>query len=224
MKRIPVMVIALLVGLAAVTGIAVGMVADEDMHDEMGRLVMTGSRPDLRAEMDMDRGMGMGMGTGMGWGMTTLDEPEYLAEMVAHHEEAVTAARELARSARPELREFGETIVSTQSAQIRLMEEWLDEWYPQQPAAEHYRPMMRDLSDLSGDDLDRAFLQDMVHHHMMAVMMSQQLLWRGVEHDDVADLARSIRDEQRAEIFQMQRWLDQWFDKSRHPMGMHPGV
>ena len=36
--------------------------------------------------------------------------------------------------------------------------------------------MMRDLSGLSGDRLDRTFLEDMIGHHMAAVTMSQRLL------------------------------------------------
>jgi uncharacterized protein (DUF305 family) len=57
------------------------------------------------------------------------------------------------------------------------------------------------------------FLQDMTWHHMAAVMMSQQLLARGLaEHPQVNTLARSIRDDQHAEIFQMRSWLNRWFD------------
>ena len=53
----------------------------------------------------------------------------------------------------------------------------------------------------------------MIRHHMAAVMMSQQLLTRGLaDHDHVNELARTIRDEQRAEILRMQRWLADWFD------------
>jgi uncharacterized protein (DUF305 family) len=147
----------------------------------------------------------------MGWAGVA-SEPEYLAEMVAHHREAVAAAGELARSDRAEMRAFGESIVETQSAQIQQMNGWLRDLYPEQSRTVDYRPMMRDLSGLSGDRLDRAFLQDMISHHMVAVMMSQQLLGRGYDHDEVAQLARSIRDDQHAEIIQMQRWLAQWFD------------
>ena len=72
--------------------------------------------------------------------------------------------------------------------------------------------MMRDLSGLTGDALDRAFLEDMVGHHMMAVMMSQHLLANGDStHPEVAELAERISDEQRAEIRQMRRWLAAWF-------------
>jgi len=100
------------------------------------------------------------------------------------------------------------------------MKTWLAEWYPGRSTDVDYQPMMRDLSGLSGDALDRAFLHDMTVHHMMAVMMSQQLLARGLaEHGEISDLAVSIRDEQHAEIVQMRQWLGDWFD-----VGMRGGI
>ncbi|WP_459975956.1 DUF305 domain-containing protein [Nocardioides pyridinolyticus] len=176
------------------------------------------------------RGVGMGMmamGSGsapswwdgswrsmmgsMGWAGVA-SESEYLAATIAHHREAVAAAENLTRSHRSQMRLLGESIISTQSAQIRTMQDWLQEWYPDQTVDDDYEPTIGDLSRLSGDALDLAFLQDMIGHHMAAVMLSQNLLWRGAEHDEVADLARSIRDEQHAEILQMHQWLGQWFD------------
>lgn len=150
------------------------------------------------------------------------DEADYLAAMVPHHEEAIRAATELARSDRPEMRELGEAVVRTQTAEVEQMRRWLDRWYPDQPAAD-YEPMMRDLSRLSGDALDEAFLRDMIGHHMMAVMMSQQLVRRDLaEHPEVEPFAIEIRDQQRAEMQQMRKWLQSWFDVSvRHPGRMH---
>ncbi|MCY7401762.1 MAG: DUF305 domain-containing protein [Nocardioides sp.] len=141
-------------------------------------------------------------------------EYDYLSEMVAHHEEAVAAARELERSERPEMRAFGASIVGSQTAQIDQMVQWLDEWYPDRSGRVDYEPMMRDLTGLSGDELDRAFLQDMTGHHMGAVMMSQQLLVGDlVTRAEVEELATTIRDDQHAEIFQMQQWLHEWFGR-----------
>ena len=172
----------------------------------------------------MSSGAGAGAMPGMHGmhGTRVASEYAYLAEMVAHHEEAVMAARELQRSGRPEMREFGESIVESQTAQIDQMEEWLAEWYPDRSGSVDYRPMMRDLDDLAGDELDRVFLEDMVGHHMAAVMMSQQLLVRGVaDHDEVEQLARTIRDDQHEEIFQMQQWMRDWFDSAAPMHGRH---
>ena len=69
--------------------------------------------------------------------------------------------------------------METQTAQIEPMTGWLASPYPEQSATVDYRPMMRDLSGLSGDGLDRTFLQDMIDHHMAAVMMSQHPPWAG---------------------------------------------
>jgi uncharacterized protein (DUF305 family) len=165
-------------------------------------------------------GAGMMVAAGDGVG-----EAAFLAEMVAHHREAVTAARELARSDRPEMRQLGEDVVRTQTAQVEQMSAWLADWYPDQSLDVGYEPMMRDLTGLSGDRLDRAFLEDMVPHHMAAVMMSQHLLLRGSEHEEVAVLARDVRDEQHAEILVMRRWLADWFGVEGwgHGAGM-PGL
>lgn len=155
--------------------------------------------------------MGGAMGDLMGGHAAVDSEHAWLVDMVAHHEEAIEAAGELARSRRPEMRAFGERIVRSQSAQVEQMRDWLVRWYPRRPLGTDYEPMMRDLSGLSGDDLDRAFLRDMVPHHMAAVMMSQQLLVRDLaRHDEVERLAASIRDEQHAEIVTMTRWLRAW--------------
>ena len=145
-------------------------------------------------------------------GSAVTSEFQYLAEMVAHHQEAVAAAKQLQRSDRPELRAFGRSIVTTQTAQIDQMNTWLATWYPDRSRHVDYQPMMRDLSGLSGDRLDRVFLQDMIWHHMAAVMMSQQLLARDLaRHPQVNQLAVSIRDGQHAEILQMARWLNRWY-------------
>jgi uncharacterized protein (DUF305 family) len=147
------------------------------------------------------------------------DEADYLAVMVEHHAEAVAAAAELARSDRPEMRALGSSVVRSQSRQIRRMQDWLAEWYPDRAPAS-YEPMMRPLGGLSGDALDRTFLQDMIVHHMGAVMASQQLLRRGlVQHLAVESLATRIRADQMREIHLMTRWLRAWFGGAGMPMG-----
>ncbi|WP_197048593.1 DUF305 domain-containing protein [Streptosporangium roseum] len=151
------------------------------------------------------------------------DEFDYLTQMLPHHQEAVTAARQLRRSERPQMRRLGESIVATQSAEIVKMKAWLDQWYSGRSTAVGYRPMMRDLSKLSGDALDEAFLRDMIPHHMGAIMMSQQLLMRGrAEHEQVAAFARTVRDDQHAEMFQMRQWLADWFGETGMPGGPGP--
>ena len=219
--------IAVLVAVVAVLAVSVTTaVAVTVTHDDGNRVGpstgMVSPQWDDRADGSGDwhrpgrqgrGGMGpRGMAPGTMHGVGVRTEYAYLAEMVAHHEEAVAAARHLRRSPRAEMRAFGQAIVASQSAQIVQMRQWLADWYPDRPEQVDYEPMMRDLTGLSGDRLDRVFLQDMLGHHMVAVMMSQGLLMRGVaDHAQVEALAETIRDEQHAEIFQMRRWLRAWF-------------
>lgn len=225
--------VALVASLAAVvvlatTAAAVTMSVRDDRDGNRSHPMMrTGTWNERAPDTPSGDWMhGGGDGQMMG-GAVARDEFSYLAHMVAHHEEAVDAAQQLARSERPQMRAFGRNIVATQSAQIDQMEAWLATWYPDRSTDVDYQPMMRDLTDLSGDRLDRVFLQDMVGHHMAAVMMSQQLLAHGsADHRQVVALARTIRDEQHAEIFQMQDWLTTWFGASWHQggAGMGPGM
>lgn len=140
-------------------------------------------------------------------------EYDYLTKMIPHHEEAIETARILRREAdRPELREFAGDIIEVQQREIDQMRSWLREWYPDQPEEADYDPMMRELEGLRTDRVGEAFLEDMIPHHMAAVMMSQQLLASGFErHPEVEDLARRIRDAQLREIRQMSDWLRDWY-------------
>ena len=141
------------------------------------------------------------------------NEYEFLVHMIPHHEEAIFTANILKENTeREEMKQFAETIISTQSHEVEQMLIWLATWYPEKDHDIDYHPMMRDLEGLKGDELDRAFLEDMIPHHMEAIMMSQQLLSRGLaEHEEVASLARDIRKNQRDEIHMMSNWMSRWY-------------
>ncbi|MDO9493759.1 DUF305 domain-containing protein, partial [Acetobacterium sp.] len=140
-------------------------------------------------------------------------EHDYLVHMIAHHEEAVSSANILkANTQREEMKKFADDIIKTQSAEIEQMKIWLNTWYPNEDHAVDYQPMMRDLTNLQGDALDQAFLQDMIFHHMDAVMMSQQLITSGLaKHSEIIPFAETIRNTQRNEIHMMRNWLTEWF-------------
>ena len=144
------------------------------------------------------------------------NEYEFLVHMIPHHQEAVDNAQILRdNTERGEMRDFAEEIIQTQREEIERMQGFLNDWYPDEVHAVDYEPMMGDYENLTGEELDRAFLEDMIPHHMEAVMMSQQLLMRGLaEHEEVAVLARDIRNSQRDEIHQMEEWLSSWYGES----------
>jgi uncharacterized protein (DUF305 family) len=175
--------------------------------------------------MPMHQGAGRGHHQHMMQMMQASNEFEFLSLMIPHHEEAIaTAQRVLEYSDRPEMRAFAQDIIEVQTAEIEQMEVWLDVWYPGQETSQTYSPMMRDLSRFEGNDLDQAFLEDMIMHHMGAVMMSQRLVNHGlVEHSEVQPFAQNIAHTQRQEIWQMQAWLQDWYGISGMPGPMHRG-
>jgi uncharacterized protein (DUF305 family) len=171
---------------------------------------------------------GVGMpGTGMrGMDMAVAfdDEAGFLQHMILHHREAVESAEALLEVAeREELRELAREVIEAQRAEIEMMEAWLEDWYPERTEEIAYEPMMRDLRGLSPDEAERAFLEGMIMHHMMAVRDARHLLAQElVQHDEVETMARAIIDDQMREIAQMQTWLREWFDAPAG--GMMPGM
>ncbi|TVR90619.1 MAG: DUF305 domain-containing protein [Trueperaceae bacterium] len=185
------------------------------------------SQPESAQGTGTSMGGGMDMGSGMAMGMAThtVDEASFLVHMIPHHEEAVTSAQALlAVTERPELRALADDIIRTQTEEIAAMEAWLDAWHPDATRDVEYVPMMRDLGpDAAAEAVERAFLEDMIAHHMMAVHEAQTLLMGGLaEHAEVEALARSIVAEQMAEMHQMRAWLADWFGVTA-PMGQMMG-
>ncbi len=163
-----------------------------------------------RIEDTQSRGMGPGMmGRETMMGTNVNSEFDFLVHMIPHHEEGVSTAIVIRdNTEREEMKSFAEDIIRTQSEEIELMKNWLEAWYPDQDHEGDYHPMMRELEGLESDELDRVFLEDMIIHHMEAVMMSQQLLRRNLaKHQEVETLAINIRNTQRNEIHMMRSWL-----------------
>ncbi len=172
-------------------------------------------------------GHGPGGPGGMGPGMMriqTTSEASFLVHMIPHHREAIDSARQLLDvTERPELIDFLRGIIETQSAEIESMASWLDAWHPDVDRDVAYEPMMRDLSGARVAEMERAFLEDMIMHHMVAVREARMLLARRyAEHDEVAELARTIIATQTSEMRQMGSWLSEWFGV-RGPMVGGPG-
>ena len=154
---------------------------------------------------------GMGMMGGMDHSaMMVKSEREFLEGMIPHHKEAVdTAKEEIARGgSTSEIKKLAQDIVVAQEKEIALMKGWYQSWYGIAYVADPkaYKPMMRDLSKLSGASLDKVFLEDMVMHHRGAIMMAQSVQ-PYIEHKEITDLSKAIIDSQSLEIKQMQAIL-----------------
>ncbi|MDQ5952826.1 MAG: hypothetical protein QG551_54 [Patescibacteria group bacterium] len=149
---------------------------------------------------------------GMHNNMTIENDEQFLNAMIPHHQEAVSSASEvLARGGSfPEIKTLAENIIRSQSLEIDQMKGWYEFWF-QKPFMNHstYIPMMRELSGLSGAELDKAFLEDMIMHHDSAVMMAEQA--KIVGREEIKKMSGDIITAQTKEIEMMKEWLETKF-------------
>ena len=141
--------------------------------------------------------------------MMVSSEREFVAGMIPHHQEAVdTASEVLTRGgSNDQIVVLATEIIAAQETEIALLKEWHLDWYGEAYVEDDsYQPMMRDLSNLSGAELDRVFLEDMIPHHMGAIMMAQSVR-PYIEHQEITDMADAIMETQSAEIELMQDLL-----------------
>ncbi|MCB9812752.1 DUF305 domain-containing protein [Candidatus Nomurabacteria bacterium] len=211
-------IIALLVG--GIFGYCVGQAADWHDGDRYGyeKYDRSDDRRGLEADDWEYGGMGMmgawddevdhSMHMGM-MDMTVSSEKEFLAGMIPHHQEAVDTAKEvLARGATtPEIKALVENIIVAQEREIAEMKEWHQNWYGEAYQDNgSYHEMMRELEGLSGEAIDRAFLSDMIMHHMGAIMMARSVEPH-IEHDEIKNLTANIITTQSEEINEMRIML-----------------
>lgn len=141
--------------------------------------------------------------------MMVASEREFIEGMIPHHQEAVDTAKEvIARGgSTPAIMKLVENIVVAQEAEIAEMKQWYQDWYgePYTDTGE-YMNMMRELEGLSGAALDRVFLEDMIGHHMGAIMMARSVQ-PYVEHAEIDALTQAIVSTQSAEIAEMRLML-----------------
>ncbi|HMO78454.1 MAG TPA: DUF305 domain-containing protein [Candidatus Paceibacterota bacterium] len=141
--------------------------------------------------------------------MTVNSEQEFIEGMIPHHQEAIDTATEvLARGGTTQsMKNLAEAIIVAQEKEISDMKQWYQDWYGKAYESQNeYNPMMRELTNLSGVELDKAFLEDMIQHHMGAIMMAGSVK-PYIEHEEMETITQNIISSQNAEIVAMRQIL-----------------
>ena len=71
--------------------------------------------------------------------------------------------------------------------------------------------MTSSLDGKSGDEFDRAFIQEMIVHHEGAVEMAKAAL-TSAKHAEIKQMANDIISAQSREIDTMRGWLKSWYE------------
>jgi len=153
----------------------------------------------------------------------------FMEQMIPHHEDAVAMSElALTRAEHPELKQLAETIIRDQTREIEQMRTWYTSWYgvdaPVGDDAFRGRGMgqgmmgggmMDDEADMevlqAASAFDKEFIQQMIPHHQMGVMMARMVLSR-TDRPEIEELARSIIRTQTDEIEQMREWYRAWYE------------
>jgi len=134
-------------------------------------------------------------------------EFQFLIEMIPHHQEVVDTSRIIfANTQNAELQQLTQEIIVAQEAEIAQMHEWLDMYYSGESKQSVYQNMMPQLDPYNPLTSDGAYLQGMIMHHMMAVMMAEQVLALN-PREEVRSFAEQVIAVQNAEIIQMKKLL-----------------
>lgn len=135
------------------------------------------------------------------------DDKTFLEKMIDHHDEAVRISTTVyLRSSDADIQDFTQKVIATQSKEISDMRSWYKDWYGTEYTPSNSHDMMRkDLLELRGKDLDKAYVEDMIIHHEAAVIMAKQVKITS-QKSEIKDLADTIIKTQEAEIRILTNW------------------
>lgn len=158
---------------------------------------------------------------------TTMDA-HFIEQMIPHHEDAITMSKiALEKANRPEVKELAQNIITSQSKEINQMKEWYNDWFGREvPTGDDvmgqhgmmgrgsmHMGRMGNETDVTrlttAADFDTAFVEEMIPHHQMAVMMAS-MLKNATSRPEMQQLAENIITTQTDEIDTMRGWLSEW--------------
>jgi len=155
----------------------------------------------------------------------TIDK-HFIEQMIPHHDGAIAMANlALQKAKRPEIKTLATAIIAAQTAEIQSMNGWYQDWFGNTVPKVSTGIMGGGMMSQSGmhmggqedmivlenaSDFDKAFIEAMIPHHQLAIMMAN-MLQSGTNRPEMQQLAKNIISSQSKEIQQMQGWYAQWY-------------
>jgi len=157
-------------------------------------------------------------------GVVTIDQ-HFIEQMIPHHDGAIAMANlAQTKAARPEIKTLAGAILEAQTKENQEMRSWYTDWFgrsvPEQGSTFSGGMMsqggmhMGSIQNIdalkNAPDFDKEFIEQMIPHHQMAIMMAR-MLESGTDKPEMQQLAKSIIESQSKEIQQMQGWYQEWY-------------
>lgn len=140
------------------------------------------------------------------------DKTAFAEMMIPHHEQAIEIS-EIAQqnSTNPDVLELANIIIAAQDTEIATMQRWLEGTDPNSHSMDDHAGHMSGmlsaseisaLSEATGTEFDKLFLEAMIKHHLGALEMATPL---ATANDvELSELAKKIVEEQTNEIAKME--------------------
>jgi uncharacterized protein (DUF305 family) len=147
-------------------------------------------------------------------GAQAMDQ-HFIVMMIPHHDGAIAMADlALTRARRPEIRALARSIRDSQTRENAQMRAWYRQWFGGDVPAWGGMGMMEAGSDVAwlktAPDFDRAFIEQMIPHHRMGVMMAS-MAQTNSQHPPLKALQQAMVRVQSREIEQMEQWYRLWY-------------
>ncbi len=155
-------------------------------------------------------------------------DAHFIEQMIPHHEDAIVMAKfAQIKATHPEIKQLAKNIIDSQGKEINQMNRWYEDWFNRElPTGDDimsqhgmmnnssmHMGMMGNESDAQrlaeAENFDVAFIQHMIPHHQMAVMMAG-MLKGATQRQEMKQLSDDIITNQTNEIDQMRTWLQEW--------------
>lgn len=156
--------------------------------------------------------------------ISSIDQ-HFIEQMIPHHEGAIAMANlALLKATHPELKTLSKAILTAQTAENQEMRSWYKDWFGTNVSEQGttfsggmmsgsgmHMGSTQDIDALkNAPDFDKEFIEQMIPHHQMAIMMARMLEY-GTERPEMLQLAKNIQSSQSQEIQQMQTWYREWY-------------
>jgi uncharacterized protein (DUF305 family) len=158
-------------------------------------------------------------------GTQSMDQ-HFIVMMIPHHDGAIAMADlALTRAKRPEIKELARDIKATQAQENDQMRTWYRQWFGGDvPSWTTGGAMGMGGMTMGGGmgmgtsltalqnapDFDRAFIEQMIPHHRMGVMMAS-MAQANSKHPQLQAMQQAMVKAQRREIEEMTQWYRSWY-------------
>lgn len=157
-------------------------------------------------------------------GITSSIDQHFIEQMIPHHEGAIAMANlALTEANHPEIKTLAEAILKAQTDENQQMQSWYQDWFGRavpkgstvmggmMSKGGMHMGSSQDIDTLkNATDFDKEFIEQMIPHHQMAIMMAR-MLEAGTNRPEMQQLAKNIIKSQSEEIQQMQDWYTNWY-------------